>query len=222
MELSTVNGDFDFCLKGRCPHCGHYASFATVTRPFIEDPNGKPDRVVGAARCAACSEYILGILGFVPNPSGPGFIPAYEAHYPAGKPDESVPDGVPEDVARDFREAMRCRWIDAYNATAEMCRRALQASCIQLGAGVNDRLIEQIDWVASQGKITKPLQEMAHNVRFGGNRGAHPPDDPTDILGAEDADAVIEFTREYFRHVYEMPEKMARFDFSKRAASKKP
>lgn len=58
---------------------------------------------------------------------------------------------------------------------------------------------------------------MAHTIRLAGNRGAHPPR----AITAEEADAVIAFTEEYFQHVYVTPAKLARHDFSKSGASKK-
>jgi hypothetical protein len=85
-----------------------------------------------------------------------------------------------------------------------MCRRAIEASCIQLGAKDSLRIEEQIDWVASQGKITSGLQAVAHTIRLAGNRGAHPPRAITE----EEADAVIAFTEEYFQHVYITPAKL--------------
>jgi hypothetical protein len=69
-----------------------------------------------------------------------------------------------------------------------------------------------IDRVHAQGKITTPLKDMAHKIKLGGNRGAHPSDK---IISEADADAVIEFTREYFQHVYVMPARMSKFDFSR-------
>jgi hypothetical protein len=69
-----------------------------------------------------------------------------------------------------------------------------------------------IDWVHSQGKITTPLKDMAVKIKLGGNRAAHASDR---TLTADEADAVIEFTREYFQHVYVMPAKMAKFNFDK-------
>jgi hypothetical protein len=76
-----------------------------------------------------------------------------------------------------------------------------------------------IDWLAAQGTITTPLKEMAHRVRLGGNLGAHPPEDPIDAteitIGPEYADAVLEFTREFFQHVYVMPERLKKYTFKK-------
>jgi hypothetical protein len=98
-----------------------------------------------------------------------------------------------------------------------MCRRAVHASCIQLEAPSDKKLVHQIDWLADQGIITKPLKEMAHRVRLGGNLGARPPEDPDDetaiTIGPLYADAVIEFTREFFQHVYVMPERLKKFTF---------
>ena len=160
--------------------------------------------------CQGCRGYILGIV----TRKHPSRGCRYEAHYPLGKPDDSVSEDVPEDIRKDFREALRCRWVDAYNATLEMCRRALESSCIQLGA-TDSKLVtleKKIDWVQSQGKITTALRDMAHKIRLGGDRGAHPSEK---IMESEHADAVIEFTKEYLDHVYVMPAKMAKFDFSR-------
>jgi hypothetical protein len=137
----------------------------------------------------------------------------YEAHYPLGTPDDKVADEIPRDIASDFSEALRCQSVKAYNATLEMCRRALESSCLQLGADPKlGTLQKMIDWVYSQGKITSPLKDMAHKVRLGGDRGAHPSER---IINPADADAVIEFTKEYFHHVYVMPAKLDKFDFSR-------
>jgi hypothetical protein len=142
----------------------------------------------------------------------------YIAHYPLGKPKEDVAAEIPEHIAADFKEALRCRWVDAYNATAEMCRRALQASCIEQEAPKKP-LIEQIEWLLAQGKITKHLCDMAHKIRLGGNAGAHPPHDPEEpeiIIGPEYADAVVEFMRDYFQYVYVNPKQLEKYNFSKK------
>jgi len=142
-------------------------------------------------------------------------------HYPLDKPNDDVASEIPEHIRADFKEALRCRWVDACNATTEMCRRAVQASCIQLGAPANNQLVKQIDWLSANGIITNPLKEMAHRIRLGGNLGAHPPEDPDDpteiLIGSEYADAVLEFTRDFFQHVYVTPERLKKYTFKKLA-----
>jgi len=219
MELTSI-GESGFVLRGECPHCQHLAAFSPVTKSFTES-SGKvrEGRMITALRCVACYGYILGIVKLVPDQyvsSQSNWV--YETHYPLGKAPQLSSSDIPEHIVEDFNEALRCRWADAYNATVEMCRRALQSSCEGLGADSSLKIEAQIDWVASQGKITSFLQQIAHTIRLAGNRGAHPPR----VITEEEADAVIQFTREYFQHVYLTAARMTRFDFSKSASKKKP
>ena len=133
-------------------------------------------------------------------------------------------DEIPPHIAADFREALRCRFVDAHNATVEMCRRAVQAACLEKKAPSDLKLTGQINWLADQNIITTPLKEMAHRIRLGGNLGAHPPDDPEDedviIIDADYADAVIGFTTDFFQHVYVLQERLSRYTFKKAAPPK--
>lgn len=203
-----------FALRGVCPHCSHDSVFTIATGTGREqlEPDTDPTllRVIAGMLCQGCRHYILGIV-IMRHAQREC---TYEAHYPLGKPNDTLAEGIPDEIASDFREALRCRWVEAFNATVEMCRRALESSCLQLGAESSTlgTLQQMIDWVHSQGKITTPLRDMAHKIRLGGDRGAHP---SQRIIKPEDADAVIEFTREYFDHVYVMPARMAKFDFTR-------
>lgn len=156
------------------------------------------------AQCEACKNLVL-ILGL----KGSSSNVAYElrAVYPAGKPDEFVDEAVPNGIASDFREALRCYWIKAFKSAVVMCRRALQASAIALKAK-GDRPVDQIDDLAKQGKITESLKDFAHEVRLTGNVGAHPDKDGLGDVAETDAEDIIAFTREYFHHVYVMPAKL--------------
>jgi hypothetical protein len=201
MKLSSVNNEV-FVISGECPHCGTTAAFPSVNGHFEF-----MDQLIGVARCISCNDHILATLGRDPR-TGDW---RYASHYPLGKPDDAVADEIPDVVKPDFKEALRCQWVDAYNATIEMCRRALESSCLQLGADPKLVLSAMIDWVHKEGKITNSLREMAHKIKLGGNRAAHPGLE----LTKEDADAVIDFTFEYFQHVYVTPARMARHNFNK-------
>lgn len=209
MNLSSLrNGEL--ILNGTCPHCGKEAAFPSVTSIFEDrqmDPN---NRMVAAVACIACNGYMLAIIKYALNNNSWDWV--YDIHYPLAAINDTVDDSVPIGVRLDFQEALRCRGANAYNATIEMCRRALEASCIQLGANRDSVLNDMIKWVHGQGKITTPLSDMAHKIKLGGNRAAHPSDR---TLTDNDADAVLEFTREYFQHVYVLPAKMAKFNFDK-------
>jgi len=214
MELSRFqsNGVRGFILRGECPHCGMQAAFPTACEPTQPTQGSLDDaRMAAVCQCIACSEYILAILKTESLSSG-RWQWKYEIHYPLGNPNDDVAEEIPDDIKPDFQEALRCRSVNAYNATIEMCRRALEASCLQLGAKQDAVLNDMIEWVFKQGKITAPLRDMAHKIKLGGNRAAHPSDR---TLTQKDADAVIEFTTDYFHHVYVMPARMAQFNFDK-------
>jgi hypothetical protein len=211
-------------LRGTCPHCRKEAAFI---EPGYGNPYVEKSKLFHAApiyyavlQCQACLDYVMGVVQVqeteFPHDRGQGvrkrFTYTYVKHFPLGTPDDSVSEDVPKHIAADFSEALRCRWVNGYNATGEMCRRVLESSCLELGAAAKLTLEKMIDWVHEQGKITKPLCEMAHKIRLGGDRSAHPSER---IMGQEDADAIIEFTREYLDHVYVMPAKMTKFNFDR-------
>lgn len=205
-----------FSLRGTCPHGSpHESVFIMVTPAFVENVQqiGRT-RLAAVLQCQGCLKLILGMITRASHSSGPY---VYEAHYPLGNPDDTVADEIPDHIKPDFREALRCRSVNAYNATVEMCRRAIEASCIHLGANPKKNIKEQIDEIASKDLITEPLRQMAHKIRLGGNRGAHPPEDPESgrPITDKEADAVIKFTTEYFHHVYVMPALLDGTDFSK-------
>jgi len=154
-------------------------------------------------QCQACLKFILATVYRVNGPY------QYETHYPIGKPDDSVEEVIPAEIRTAFQEALRCRWIKAYQATVLTCRRALQVSCDREQAQGKD-LFTQIDDLAAKQRITEPLKKMAHRIRLLGKRGAH--GDYSDIdatIGEKDADDAITFMRHYLDHVYVLPAKLA-------------
>jgi hypothetical protein len=229
-----VNGNFS--LRGTCPFpsCNRPSVFVRMTSTMVEvirqDNFGNiVGRWAAVLQCQGCKRYILGIVEHNQNSLQYNYL----VHYPTGSPDEAVADEIPDHIKADFREALRCLWVDAYNATAEMCRRAIEASCLDLGAPKNKVLEKMIDSLESQRIITPFLQQAAHKVRLGGNRGAHPPEDgppttpslpeqdpqtidgPIEIIEKDHAEAIVAFTREFFHHVYVGPKQLDKYDFSK-------
>jgi hypothetical protein len=220
--LNAQNSQFS--LSGVCPHCQRDSVFIICASPGSDPipttfPNyGPGTRIYAAMQCQGCREYILGLVG---RPNTNTNTMFYVAHYPIGLPSDDAPSEIPENIASDFKEALRCRWVEAYNATGEMCRRALESSCNELDAP-SGKLVDKIDWLAQQGIITGALKDVAHKIRLGGNYGAHAPEDPLNAepMTAEHADALIEFIRDYFQHVYVMPKKLQKYDFTKKGMTK--
>lgn len=186
--------------RGICPHCEAMSYF----RPMATFSHGA--QLVSAAQCEACKSWILVIShrGGQNQPSGAITV------YPLGKPRDTVASEVQEaakGVAEDFAEALRCHWIKAYKACVVMCARAIQGSALALGAK-KKRLTDQIDELFSQGKITEALKEFAHEIRVTRNIGAHPDKDGLEDVTEQDANDIVEFTREFLHHIYVMPAKL--------------
>jgi hypothetical protein len=221
MQVSVSNvQQSQVTLRGKCPHCGEPSVFMLITS-LGQMPNGQR---IGGMQCQGCLDYILAIFVH----SGHSF--AYSKHFPLGKPDERVANEIPPHIQEDFKEALRCQFVEAWNATAEMCRRAIEASCIDLGVPANKIKVleDMIDWLEKERKITPDLKEAAHKVRLGGNRGAHPPEGgpktemgipaepgPIEKIEKEHAEAIVDFTRHFFQYVYVIPKQLDKYDFSK-------
>jgi len=231
-----INGNFT--MTGVCPHCRRDAVFVRITNNYTiatvgQDKRGYPiNRLAAALQCQGCKELILGCV----NHTGNSKDYAYHLHYPLAKPDDRVAPEIPQHIQPDFREALRCLWVDAYNATGEMCRRAIEASCVDLGAPKKEVLEDMIDWLEEKRIITPGLKEVAHKVRLGGNRCAHPNPAtqdsaqspqanlvaPIEKIEKEHAVAIVDFTRHFFQYVYVTPKQLDKYDFSKPKAVKKP
>lgn len=207
MQMSSMDQG-TFVLHGECPHCGEKAAFPTVTSAHEErNQAGWPRRMVAVARCIACNEYILAILRFEQLTST-NFHWVYAAHYPLGKPSDTLSEDIPLEVRSDFQEAIRAQFIKAHKATVLMCRRSLQTSC-DMEKAVGSDLFTQIDDLAAKQKITETLKKMAHRIRLLGKKGAHGDySDIDDTITPQDAEDALTFMRHYFEHVYVLPAKL--------------
>lgn len=169
------NGFQNVGASGACPHCGDKSYFRPVTSGYVE-VNSQWETVCNAAQCEACKSFVL-VIGARRTDLGRNSGFRLKAFYPLGRPTDNVDAAVPKEIAEDFREALRCRWVEAYKASVTMCRRSIQASCLAQGADKKKKLVAQIDELAAKGLITGPLKQFAHEVRLEGNDGAHPDPD---------------------------------------------
>lgn len=201
-----------FNARGVCPHCAHVSLHLMAASPTgIRRTEPHAIESHGLVQCQNCHGVTL-VVGTRDPQSG---MLTHKEHYPVNNPEEVVEKTIPVGVRDDYVEALRCRTVLAYKATVVMCRRSLQSSCKNLGAE-GAKLIHQIDDLATKGTITAALKDMAHDIRKLGNEGAHPDQDGLGDVIKDDADDIIEFTRQYFEHVYVMPAKSA--EFKKRRA----
>ena len=236
MEAVSLHSG-QFSLRGIClyPDCARPSVFINQCSAHVLDLGYGGVRLVGIMQCQGCQHFVLAIVDHTPNERTEY---QYREHYPIGAPNQAVATEIPKHIAEDFKEALRCQFASAYNATAEMCRRAIEASCLNLGAPKKDVLEDMIDWLEKRRKITPDLMQAAHKVRLGGNRGAHPPVEgmppldgqpplaeplqvgPVEKIEKEHAEAIVDFTRHFFQYVYVIPKQLDKYDFSKPKATR--
>lgn len=125
--------------------------------------------------------------------------------------DSSFSGSVPKAILEDFESALKCFEFDEYRPVVAMCRRALQASVLEQGAGSEKDLIDQIDELnkTKPDRFTTDIKDWAHNIRIFGNWGVHPDKDGLKDVKQEIAKEVIDFLKSYFHYVYVMPQKVA-------------
>jgi hypothetical protein len=121
-----------------------------------------------------------------------------------------VSPDVPKGIREDFEEADKCLNSGAFKASVAMLRRALQKSCQELGANPEDGLVDQLKNLYKNGKMPQSLYELATEIRFFGNYGAHPRDDLLEKITMEDAKTLSEFLQHFFEYTYVTPAKVTR------------
>ncbi len=112
-----------------------------------------------------------------------------------------LPRSVPEEVARDYREAVMAFNVGAWRASACMCRRSLQQALEDKGIKENS-LEEEIDKALQNKIIDKSAASLAHGIRFFGNYGAHPQDDLLKDITELDARLAIDVLKQLLSKLY--------------------
>jgi len=158
----------------------------------LDDPRGGPPWWIGVCDNKVCRKPVL-VYG------------SAQMIYPTPQPAPTDPR-IPEHIRRDLDEAKRCATVSAWRACATVARRAIQAACLFKGADDGKKLNQQIEQLQGQGTITNDLREWAHEVRFLGNDGAHPPKDYSqDTVTEDDAADALELAEQFLEVVFVTP-----------------
>jgi hypothetical protein len=121
--------------------------------------------------------------------------------------------GVPEQIVRDFTEALRCEASDFLLGAALVGRRVLQAAVRDKGGTGND-LKTEINSL-DPNLLPDLYKKQAHEIRFVGNDAAH-----ADDVSADEVADLIQFTTQVLHQLYVMPEQV-RVAAERRAAKAK-
>jgi hypothetical protein len=115
---------------------------------------------------------------------------------------------VPEQIADTAAEAHACLSVEVYRGAVALARAVVEATAKDKEI-VKGSLAQKIDKLYDAGHIRAITQQVAHEVREGGNEIAHGDlgDEP---MPAEDARAIVRLMDEILHEVYQGPAAMLR------------
>ncbi|MDB4959069.1 MAG: hypothetical protein JWO36_6638 [Myxococcales bacterium] len=187
-----------------CPWCGirthASAQFYASTR---KGDATHSSFVVGCGDCECISLVVAehhASGGIPPKGDNPAFV------YPVARSDYA-PSGVPESMARDFREAFECRSAGYLLGAALVGRRVLQAA-VRSVVTERSTLYAEIQAVAPD-RFTPTLRDAAHQVRLVGNEAAHPDEIAFVDVTVENVDELLGYTGEVLHALFVMPARVA-------------
>lgn len=193
-----------------CPHCAAKTHIEALWNDCHTFRNRDIEFYV-VFRCKPCRKLLMKTFRFKQNPYSEEQNLSMEGWgdiYPAALDTQLDPEEkqfIPEEVLRDYEEALKCQAIQANRASSAMFRRALQGALIRLGADSKLDLIKQIDSLST---LPKDVRDWAHQIRIFGNWGAHPDKDNLKDVDADDVTEAHDFTSKFLLYMFIMPEKV--------------
>ncbi len=179
-----------------CPYCHNSAQFNREANAEFYCYPDPMDRTTAMQRVEA-AVYKCVVCGNPLSVHAWGRSEQQQQVYPHFIPDAA--DEIPQKVRSVYLEALCCLGVKAWNATATMCRRAVQECVVDRGGKGRD-LYAQIEHLAKVDVIAPDLRDWAHAVRVVGKNGAHA-DVFTDVTESDARDA-MQFTEELLKYVY--------------------
>lgn len=125
--------------------------------------------------------------------------------FPMARP--AVTEGVPLTAARAYDQAARSFQAGLYEPCAIMCRKCLEALCVELQAS-GRTLKAKLDDLQKKGVIDTRLLEWADQLRVVGNDAAH---DLDLVIDKDDARDAIEFLEALFLYTFSLGKRFEAF-----------
>ncbi len=199
-----------------CPFCDTLALFTLYG--FMNDQSRRT--VSAEAVCPGCSNKIwFWTISPPPNsyPSGQKIKHSPDAFfiYPKPKSPKQPIEGIeklPEQLAKAYNSAVKVYNSKVWEATATCCRRTLEGLMkISLPSDKQNLTLQRaINELPNHIDLKKPLTDLSHAIREGGNLGAH-----FDLLREPDeetATIMLELLEYLFDYMYILPKKIEELD----------
>jgi len=122
------------------------------------------------------------------------------------------PEHVPPNIQAMFREGATCLAVECWNAAGTMFRMCIDLATRGMlpageAAGLNAKsrrdLGLRLPWLFEHGHLSADLRDLSTCIREDGNDGAH-----TGTLTKEDAEDLLDFTRELLERIHTEPAKL--------------
>ncbi len=160
-------------IGGKCPHCKEASRFSLGTHPEFARVHqlGATELVVNYI-CELCLRaipilwHIRGWNGIQPTVESPELV--------ISSIEDFNFDHVPDAARKEIEEALSCLSVSAYNGFAALCRRAVQAICVDLGAEGSTRVEQQIRDMSDLVELDPEWKDLVSQVMLIGHDGAHP------------------------------------------------
>lgn len=180
-----------------CPHCNRPSTAEIIGRYsyLVEGPD-EPGQVT-LLKCGNCREPVMTFQwGDIQPGTDDVEWGALQVIYP--KEERELSWDTPQSVERSFKEAERCFRAGCYTATVIMCRRSLEATCVENGAAAGN-LAVKLEKMKEDGLLDGTLLTWATMLRMAGNDAAH---ETASSISKQDASDVLDFTHAVIEHIY--------------------
>lgn len=195
-----------------CPWCGIRSSVESVVFHYSSrDGGGRYLYTVAVCPARDCDRASFLIITD-PYKRFFDYVEIYAAKVFPNAHADYAPEGVPEQIAMEFCEALECGWAGHDIAAALVGRRVLQAAARDVIGTKLKNLQEEIEAIPDD-RLNKALKEQAHHVRLIGNDAAH-----VDPVAKEDVEDLLAFVEQVLDALYVGPTKVAKLQAKRDAA----
>lgn len=151
----------------RCPHCS-VAHPNLIKLHLVETTDFKNEnhRRWALYQCNTCGGLVIA-YSFAQRD-------IVEEYFPSSVAEIFEYEYLSEEVADDFKEALKCYSNHCYNAFAAMCRRTVQTAANALGVKGKDKVKKQISELKNLAGIDDDTYEILEQIIISGHDGAHP------------------------------------------------
>lgn len=198
--LTTNNNDFsDHSQNLTCPHCSNGTSPVLTSPPKYHPLMKHKPKLVGVGYlCTSCNEPI--VLKYAIEEFTDSYIAFQKDFQEVEKPTTKFEfEYIPDDVKADFKEALACYSIQAYNAFAAMTRRTIQSVANELGAEGKTKVQLQLKEMKDIADIDDETFDILKQMMIDGHDGAHP---HLPELSAERAAILLSMLKDMMQQIY--------------------